>query len=263
MVCARDFHTATLLNNGKVLLAGGRFNGGTGEVSISCAEAYDRAAGTFTPAGNLTTVRALHTATLLPSGKVLIAGGIVESNGNSIGTAELYDPNNATTPFTATTGALSTARGDHTATLLTTGPNAGKVLIAGGLLSTSGVPVLQTLTSAEIYDPSTDTFTNSASQMTQGRYRYRATLLKNGKILLAGGLSSFQASPGGFTTNNILNSAELYDPTADSFSTTGSLSTARGEHAGVRIEVNGTVLITGGNANNFSAITSTSEIYVP
>src|SRR5713101_3461485 len=122
--------------------------------------------------GSLNTARDSHTATLLNSGKVLVAGGY---NGGYLTSAELYDPVAGT--WTAT-GSLNTARTNHTATLL----NSGKVLVAGGYNSTSG-----SLTSAELYDPAAGTWTATGS-LNNGRYAHTATLLSNGKVLVAGGV---------------------------------------------------------------------------
>src|SRR5205809_4947782 len=105
--------------NGKVLVAGGTIDGSQ---VFSSTELYDPATGTWTATGSLGTARYRHTATLLPSGKVLVAGGV---NGSDLHSTELYDP--ATGTWTAT-GSLGTAHKNHTATLL---PN-GKVLLAGG-----------------------------------------------------------------------------------------------------------------------------------
>ena len=88
MSTARDAHTATLLPNGKVLVAGG-YNSTSGY--LSSAELYDPASGTWTATGSLSTARGYHTATLLPNGKVLVAGGYNSTSGY-LSSAELYDP---------------------------------------------------------------------------------------------------------------------------------------------------------------------------
>src|SRR5213078_2182015 len=136
-----------------------------------------------TATGSLGAGRYRHTATLLPSGKVLVAGG---SNGSDLSSAELYDPASGT--WTAT-GSLGTARDAHTATLL---PN-GKVLVAGGSTGSG-------LSSAELYDPASGTWTTTGSLGT-ARDAHTATLLPNGKVLVAGG-----------NNGPALSSAELYDP---------------------------------------------------
>ena len=163
------FHTATLLPNGKVLVAGG-YDGNS--VALASAELYDPASGTWTATGSLATARDGHTATLLPNGKVLVAGGL-DSSQVAFASAELYDPASGT--WTAT-GSLATARYIHTATLL---PN-GKVLVAGGLTAAA------LLASAELYDPASGTWTATGSLAT-ARYSHTATLLPNGKVLVAGG----------------------------------------------------------------------------
>ena len=169
----RGFHTATLLPNGKVLIAGGyNLSGGF----LSSAELYDPATGTWTPTGGLETGREYHTATLLPNGMVLVAGG---ENGQpphiaSLASAELYDPTSGA--WTAT-GGLNLGRYQHTATLL---PN-GLVLAAGGY-GNFGLPA-----SAELYDPGSGTWTTTGA-MNTARYEHTATLLPDGTVLAAGGL---------------------------------------------------------------------------
>ncbi len=165
MTNARDEHTATLLNNGKVLVAGG-FNSS----SVASAELYDPATWSFTVTGSMTAARVGHTATLLNNGMVLIAGGD-NAAGIIVASAELYNP--ATGSFTAT-GSMTSPRYIHTATLL----NNGKVLIAGGFRAGGD------LASAELYDPVTGTFTATGS-MTGARDEYTATLLNNGNVLVA------------------------------------------------------------------------------
>jgi hypothetical protein len=134
---ARDAHTATLLQNGEVLVAGGFGSSASGY--LASAELYDPSTGTWSATGSLSTARYYHTATLLPDGKVLVAGGAF-STFNALAIAELYDPSTGTW---SSTGSLSAARYLATATLL---PN-GKVLVAGGRDS-SGY-----LASAELYTP--------------------------------------------------------------------------------------------------------------
>jgi hypothetical protein len=226
---ARYLHTATLLPNGKVLVAAGvdvNFN-----VSAS-AELYDPATGTWTVTGSLATARVDHTATLLPNGKVLVAGGTnINSN---LASAELYDPASGT--WTAT-GSLGTGRQSHTATLL---PN-GNVLVAGGF---GGFPATQ-LASAELYDPASGTWTATGSLGTAREF-HTATLLPNGKVLVAGGFNG-----------SLLASAELYNPASGTWSATGSLGTARFAHTATLLP-NGNVLVAGGD--NISGGLASAEL---
>ncbi len=174
MNAARHMHTATLLPNGAVLVAGGRFqDGGPGQAS---AELYDPATATFSPTGGMATPRYLHTATLLPNGKVLIAGG-----SDSV-TAELYDPSTGTF---AATGDMTEPGYVDTATLL---PN-GKVLITRSAQDYRE-------DHADLYDPATGTFTRTGDLVdssTAGQHppatpgqRPAAMLLASGKVLIAG-----------------------------------------------------------------------------
>ncbi len=227
MTAARYGHTATLLPNGTVLVAGG-FNG---SVNLATAEVYDPASGTFTATGTMSATRYGHTATLLPNGKVLVAGG---SSGSPLASAELYDPSTGT--FSAT-GTMSAARYGHTATLL---PN-GTVLVAGG----SGGS-LYPLT-AELYDPGAGTF-SATGAMSAAHFAHTATLLPNGSVLVAGG---FSGSP--------LDSAELYDSNAGTFSATGNMSTARFAHTATLLP-NSMVLVAGGFSGSPLA---SAELYDP
>ena len=170
MTSTRRAHTATLLPSGKVLLAGGGdANGGT----TNTAELFDPASGTFTslsPNSTMTSARRSHTATLLSSGKVLLAGGDV--NGSVTNTAELFDP--ASGIFTATPN-MTSARAYHTATLIP-GPH---VLIAGGNTGNSST------NTAELFHPDSGTFTSlpQNNTMTAARAHHTATLLPSGKVL--------------------------------------------------------------------------------
>ncbi len=230
---ARYNHTATLLPNGKVLVAGGYRLSGSGSSFLTSAELYDPATGIWTVTSPLNNSRHTHTATLLPSGKVLVAGGT--SGGNVLTSAELYDPATGTW---SVTGSLRDARVSHTATLL---PN-GKVLVAAGVNENE-------LTSAELYDPATGTWSVTGS-LNNHRFFHTATLLPNGKVLVAAG---FQR---GF---NLLTSAELYDPATGTWTETSSLNTRRYNHTATLLP-NGKVLVAGGGNNNATGIAS-AEVY--
>ena len=135
----------------------------------------------FEPTGSLGTARFSHTATLLPNGEVLAAGGY-NSVGVSLASAELYNPASGTW---VTTASLHTARSSRTATLL---PN-GKVLVAGGENNTVG-----NLASAQLYHPASGTWATT-SDLNTGHIRHSATLLSNSKVLVAGGETNSGASP--------------------------------------------------------------------
>jgi deoxycytidylate deaminase len=238
MTRQRAAHTATLLPNGRVLVAGG-FAGD--ENSLASAEVFDLATGMFASAGDMSVPRAGHTATLLSTGKVLIAGGY---NGNYLASAELYDP--AARTFTSTSR-MATARSGHVATLL---PN-GKVLLAGGV----GVG-WTFLADAELYDPATNTFT-ATGNMLAARESHTATLLANGKVLIAGGHRGRRAAI------TIYSSAEIYDPATGRFSVTGDMTRIRHKHEAVLL-ADGRVLVIGGadERDGRPAYTS-AEIYNP
>jgi hypothetical protein len=178
-----------LLANGEVLVAGG----GNATGSLTSAELYNPATGKWAVSGRRCgrcDARVSHTATILPNGEVLVAGGV--SNGNSCAaSAELYNP--STSQWT-TTGSMTKTRGNHTATLL---PNS-KVLVAGGLCSGGA---FYPDNSAELYDPSTGSWKTTGS-MKVARVNTAATLLTNGQVLITGGNGT---SSGG-------RSSELYDP---------------------------------------------------
>ena len=188
MVTPRYEHTATLLQNGLVLIAGGRNSSNN---AIANAELFNPATGTFTATGSLNTARALHSATLLPSGMVLITGG-ENSSGNPTSSAELYNP--ATGTFTAT-GSLLVARYAPGAILL----NSGKALIFGGGTN-QGSGSTTVTAEAELFNPATGTFSATTSLNT-GRYLSATAALANGNILTTGGFG---------TGMGILSSAELY-----------------------------------------------------
>jgi hypothetical protein len=241
MANARQGQTATLLNNGKILIAGGVSAAGV----LATAELYDPSTGTFALTGSMTTARELHTATLLGSGKVLIAGGA--DNAGSLVTAELYDP--STGMFTLT-DSMTTAREAHTATLL----NNGTVLIAGGSDMTNA------LATTELYDPTAGTFTLTGS-MTAARESHTATLLNTGKVLMAGGVGNA----------GDLETAELFDPSTGIFTLTGNMIAVQRFHTATLLN-DGTVLLAGGeyflhtfpcNLNLLAYSSASAELYEP
>jgi N-acetylneuraminic acid mutarotase len=190
MVEARDNHTATLLADGRVLVAGGLSGP---KVSVASAEVYDPANGSWTATGSLATGRYWHTATLLPDGKVLIAGGAAQTGGGgepTLASAELFDP---VTGTWSVTGTMADARFAHTATPL----GDGRVLVVGGTGLTSAA-----LASAELYDPALGLWAPTAS-MSSERVSHFAMLLPGGQILVGGG---------GDVDSVPLPTAELYDP---------------------------------------------------
>lgn len=213
-------HTATLLPDARVLIAGGA----TFSTATNSAEIFDPATGTNVTINPLAIARAAHTATLLMNGKVLVVGGTNKSG--TLASTELFDPISG---MWTQSGNLNTARFAHTASLL---PD-GRVLVAGGCNANTF------LSSSEFYDPATGTWTATANPMNTARGYHTATLLTNGSIYVCGGQSS----------NPYLASAEIFDPNTQSWNPASDLITARSGHTATLL-ANATVLIAGGNSAN-------------
>ncbi len=251
MATARILHTATLLGSGvdagglagDVLVTGGEDSPNR---SVASAELYDPSTGLWSPTGSMAAERAGHTATLLPSGEVLVVGG----NFGVGPEAELYDP---TTRSFAPTGAMPIDPAFHTATLL----NTGKVLVSGGLVASAGdyAPTA----AAELYDPQTNTWTGTGSMLTP-RDLHSATLLPTGEVLIAGGHNDAEGT---------LTSAELYDPNTGEFSATGFMNTGHWEPAATLLPSGvdaGEVLLAGGSLRSVTEggqRTFSAELYDP
>ncbi|HTR60797.1 MAG TPA: kelch repeat-containing protein, partial [Candidatus Binataceae bacterium] len=193
MKLARVGATATMLRNGKILVAGGYYYGiGNSTAPVTCengntsqpqfitntAEIYDPTTGTFSATGNMSIPRTYHTATLLPNGKVLVAGGY-DGCEDARGKTEIYDPVSGT--FTPGPN-MVWARAEFTATRLAS----GKVLMAFGH-TTGQEGFFFSTDTAEVYDPVANTFTevSGCNDCVGGYYDQAATLLLSGRVLVS------------------------------------------------------------------------------
>jgi len=246
----RSQHTATLLLDGRILVAGGLRHDPVGntDAALQSVEIYDPATGScqLVPA-SMHVARFGHSAVLLADGgHVLLAGGLWAGL-----TAEVYDISAGS--FTST-GPMVAWRSGPTATLLTVGPNAGKVLIAGGIGGDSRAVSL-----TELFDPAGGGTFSSHVAMRVARGNHTATVLDGGSIVFAGGTPNWEG-----VDSHAVASIEIYDPVAGQFRSQGTLKVNRERHTATRIGSGPSTAIVFAGGNSSSALTArTIEVYSP
>ena len=287
MSMSRFAFTANLLPNGEVLVAGGSTDGYS---CIASAELYNPSTGHWKSTGSMTQPRCHHSATLLPNGEVLVAGGVDSLNNSpdTMGTAELYNPSTGTWQ---TTGSLNISRASQAALL-----ENGQVLVAGGYNTSNGTTT--GLASAELYDPSTGSWSPTASMRLKLYSPTTPVLLPNNDVLIGNDVQFYnpgtgtwintgplpipqltgrpnQASP--LQNGNALGSGTLctysgcghkptvycylYTTSTNTWSRTGNMNWPRFDHSSTLLP-NGQVLVAGGYYSN-RIPTSTAELYTP
>ncbi len=246
MTSPRSLHTATLLLDGRVLLVGGAGAGEDSATFLRTAELYHPKKRKFVATQSMSTARLGAAAVRLRDGRVLVAGGEDSSN-KAVNSVEIYNPR---TGRWTRASSMNYARMNPTATLL----NNGKVLIVGGYSVDSDCCALS---SAELFDPKTNTFSTTGF-MAVARRNHTATLLANGRVLIAGG---YNGQDGNTDGSSNVNAPEIYDPGKGTFDSTGDMSSAR-RYPTATLLLNNKVLIAGGyDDNNLAA--SSAEAYRP
>lgn len=250
LVSIRGTTTAVLLKDGRALAAGG----GVGQIPLAAAELFDPATGVWQSTGELNQARRGHRAVLLGDGRVLVAGGIAE--GELLATAEIYDP--ATGQWTLT-APMSVARLGNTLTLLAN----GNVLATGGTSAetAAGAGGGQTIRpdgTAEIYDVVSGQWTRADGAMSTPRFEHSATLLDDGRVLIAGG-----QGPPISGSSAALSSTELYDPAVGSFRNSNDMDESRFNHTAVRLPDGAVMVVGGAGGTNGDTSLSTAETFDP
>jgi hypothetical protein len=243
MVVSRASHTATLLPDGRVLVAGGCAADGCEDAERAIrAEFYDPARARFVEGPAMSTPRVSHTATALADGRVLLVGGWPGEGRLPLATAEVFDP--ATSAFGATAAPMAARRGGHTATRL----RDGSVLIVGG---TSGSVALN---SVELYSPVQRAF-RTVAPLPAPRATHGAALLADGRVLVVGGQSGVGHG------NSLVDTAVVYDPRRDAWQEVGRLSVPKYKLAVAPLPDGGALVIGGQTADEAGARLDTTELF--
>jgi len=237
LTTARAEHTATLLQDGRVLVVGGMVSG-TNISATATVELYTPATNQWTVAASMKNARAGHTATLLNGGQVLVVGGDGAKR-----TAEIYDP---LTNTWVSVDPPKYGRTYHTATLL---PKTGAVLIVGGIVTVTPATVPSSIHTAELYTPSTNVWTPAGS-MINARYKHTATLLSSNSdtVIIAGGIN----------TDLAISSVEQYTP-QNTWQSLKNMTTASFSHSATRLEPSGDILVVGGLGTDGTALLRTEK----
>ncbi|MGH8895241.1 MAG: Kelch repeat-containing protein, partial [Actinomycetes bacterium] len=240
MTTPRAGHTATPLPGGAVLIVGGYT--GEGAAPLASAEVFDPGEGSFRGTASMSVGRGAHSAVALSDGRVLVMGGVSGAE-QFLDSAEMYDPR---TGRWTRTGPMTTARSAAAAVALAD----GRVLVTGGQAVAGEV-----LDTAEVFDPASGRW-RRAGRLTDGRYKHAASLLADGRVLVVGG-----SGPGDQAEQ--LASAELYDPSSNRFSATGSMQFARFKIPdAVAIGPDGRVVVAGG-ASTVEVFDPVAESFTP
>ncbi|MEO5671448.1 MAG: kelch repeat-containing protein [Ramlibacter sp.] len=243
-------HAAAAMADGRIVIAGG-VQDRQGFVPVLPSEVFNPATGTFANGPALAVDRPRPEAIAIDANRVLVTGGREDWN-ISRNTAEVL---NLSTGAAGPTGnTMSARRIHHGMARLTTGPNAGKILVVGGFNGPIpyGIPTWIATGTADLFDPATNTFSPAPAGMRTARGTFTTTALSDGRILVVGGFEPEGAGR--------LASAEIYDPVAGTFTFTGSMTVARSGHTATRL-ADGKVLIVGGDRD--AATQSSAEIYDP
>ena len=249
MLHSRVYHSVTLLPDGRVLVAGGTDEAFT---PLRTSEVFDPESNRWSATGEMREARMEHSATLLKDGRVIVTGGLNE-NLEIVGTTEIFDPE---TGKWSEYGSMRTVRRGH----FTLPLSDGRVAVVGGIGQTLGglgilanISAVGALISTEIYDPETDTW-SQASDMREGHSGGLAVVLKDGRVLIAGG----------YNQDESLASSEVFDPSVDQWMRTSSM--ARKTFANTATVLSdGSVLFTGGFGMSRAkgGITPGSEVFDP